>query len=66
VRVKKNTHERSLDDDIAEIVVYEDSENELTSSDSDSSYSDDETDVHVAINPPDSSPIYLPLLYLSV
>jgi len=60
VKEKRITHEMSLDDDIAEIVVYEDSENELISSDSESSNSDDETDVHVAVNPSDSSPIYHP------
>ena len=50
----------SLDYDVSEIVVYGDSENEIISSNSGSSNSDDETVVHVAVNSPDSSPNYHP------
>jgi hypothetical protein len=57
------TCERSLNDDnTAEILVYEYLENELISSNSDSSdtecNSEDDTHVHVVVIPPDSSPLY--------
>jgi len=60
--------ERSLDDDVLEILGYDDSKNELVPSESDSSDtesdSDDETIVHIVI-PPDSLLLYC-LLHLCV
>jgi hypothetical protein len=58
---RRITYTRGLDDDddIAEILVYKDAENELIPSDSDSSDSYDETDVHIVV-PPNSSPLSHP------
>ena len=58
-------HERSLDDDITEMLVHEDWENQLILIDNDFDVTkrdrDDVTDIHDVVIPPDSSLLFRPL-----
>jgi hypothetical protein len=54
--------ERSLDDDILEILDYDDLKNELVPSENDSSDTECDSDATVVhVIPPDSLPLYCPL-----